>query len=185
MGPADCVVAEGSLSCEDVRTIIEPYFRVVQAEFVAFECDRWGDSRVAKTRLKCSEEAHDTPRHFAGCLDDGSMIVVAPNAVDLPERTLLGILAHEFGHALDFCRPAELAVDPLAFEARVRRLPTSPKKERVLANRYRQWSARDDDAVERHADAIAELVTGASIGYAGPCSLQTLGQHAKRPLGLR
>lgn len=185
MDHAECVVTEGSLSCEDVRTIIEPYFRVVQAVFAAFEGEHWGESRVAKTRLKCSEDAHDTPRHFAGCLDDGSMIVVAPHAVDLPETTLLGILAHEFGHALDFCRPAELSVDPLAFEARVRRLPTSAKKERVLSNRYRQWKSRDDDAVERHADAIAELVTGASVGYSGPCSLQTLGEPTARPWGLR
>lgn len=180
-----CVEPAGSLSCGTVRAIIEPYFAAVQEVFVRFETRHWGDSLCRRTALRCSEEAHDAPRHFAGCYDDGSMIVVAPLAVDLPEETLLGILAHEFGHALDFARPAELALDADMEVVRVRRLPSSSKKARVLSNRYRQWAARDDDTVERAADAVARFVTGQHIGYTGACMLQTLRSGQERPQGLR
>ncbi len=180
-----CVTPAGSISCGTVRTIIEPYFAAVQEVFVRFEEKHWGDSLCKSTKLRCSDEAHDAPRHFAGCYDDASMIVVAPLAVDLPEETLLGILAHEFGHALDFARPAELTLDADMEDVRVRRLPSSLKKARVLSNRYRQWEARNDDTVERAADAIARLVTGQHIGYTGACMLQTLRSGPERPEGLR
>lgn len=152
------------------RLILEPYFDELQAKFI-----RAGLELVGETRLRCKLGLHDTPRHFAGCLHDGTMIYAAPELVEMPVDTVLGILAHELGHAADFLYPGEFL---LRGDHVVR---IEPDKQRI-----RGWKKRDDDTVEITADLIAEKVLGTSIGYRGPCHLQALGVAGQpRPLGLR
>lgn len=154
----------------EARLILEPYYESLQEKFSAA-----GLERVEDTKLLCSEELHDTSRHFAGCTTDGSRIYVAPQLVELPESTVLGILAHELGHAADFLYPAEF----LLRGDRV--VLVEPDK-----HRKKGWRQRDDDTVELVADAVAEGVLGTQIGYRGPCKLQSLGVGGgRRPKGLR
>ena len=152
------------------RLILEPYFEELQDRFVEA-----GLERVSKTKLRCKLGLHDTPRHFAGCLEDGTMIYAAPELVEMPTDSVLGILAHELGHAADFLYPGEF----LLREDRVVRI--EPDKQRMKG-----WRNRDEDTVEITADLIAEQVLGTSIGYRGPCHLQCLGfSGSPRPKGLR
>jgi hypothetical protein len=123
---------------------------------------------------------HDTPRHFAACRDDGRALVVAPELADLPYPTVIGIFAHELGHATDFLYPAEFWVDQ---RRRCVRLADNEDLDRVTLRR--RWEGRGDDEVEFTADAVAEYVTGAPIGYLGPCQLQAFAVGAARPEGLR
>lgn len=152
------------------RLILEPYFEELQERFVAA-----GLERVSETKLRCSLGLHDTPRHFAGCVEDGTIIYAAPELVEMPTDTVLGILAHELGHAADFLYPGEFVLR----EDHVIRVTPDPQ-------RKKGWRKRDEDTVEITADFIAEKALGTSIGYRGPCHLQALGHHGSpRPLGLR
>jgi hypothetical protein len=152
------------------RLILEPYFDELQERFVEAGLDR-----VSETRLRCKLGLHDTPRHFAGCLEDGTMIYAAPELVEMPTDMVLGILAHELGHAADFLYPGEFVLR----EDHVVRV--EPDRQRMKG-----WRKRDDDTVEITADFIAEKVLGTPIGYRGPCHLQSLGHVGNpRPLGLR
>jgi hypothetical protein len=158
--------------------ILEPFFLAMQERFV-----RAGWTEAKRVRLQVDPAMHDTPRHFAGARDDGSVIMVAPEMVELPWWTVDAIMAHEFGHATDFLYPGEfvLGEDRVAIH----------RPREALANDDRwitwlkDWEKRDDDVVELVADAIAERVTGKRIGYTGPCKLQTFGRGQPRPLGLR
>lgn len=174
-----CVETTTLLDCAAAFAVLEPYFLATREVFVAT------DNRAKRVRMLCATDAHDAPRHFAGCSEDGRLIVVAPQMVELPEKTVAGIFAHELGHALDFARPAEYVV--VADELRRVPWPQGTEKpdnqERVA--RMRQWRDRDHDTVERTADAIAEWVMGVKIGYSGPCLLQSLGEGRSRPIGLR
>lgn len=152
------------------RYILEPYFEELQERFVAA-----GLGRVEETCLRCASSLHDTPRHFAGCLEDGTVIYAAPQMVELSEETVMGILAHELGHAADFLYPGEFV---LRGDRVVRMKPDT--------QRMKGWRKRDEDTVELVADLIAEVVLGTAIGYRGPCHLQSLGAGGiRRPLGLR
>jgi len=158
------------ISCSDALHIIEPYFDVVLERYLEAGWDR-----VRHTRLRCDPGMHDTPRHFAGCLLSGKIIYVAPELVDLPQKTMLGILAHELGHATDFLYPGEFQLRG----THVRHVEANPQT-------LKGWKRRDDDSVEITADFIAEMVLGTPIGYRGPCQLQNLGvPNRPRPLGLR
>ena len=158
-----------SLSAREARLVIEPYFEELQEKY--YEA---GFELVEEVKIRCRADMHDTDRHFAGCTTDGGTIYVAPQMVELPPDTVLGILAHELGHALDFLYPAEFLLrgDHVVH--------IQPDKQRTKG-----WKRRDDDTVEITADYIAEYVLGTSIGYRGPCLLQSLGHFAPRPLGLR
>jgi len=196
---------------EEAASILLPYFEAVQDTFVESmedreEIVRKGTSKARRSKLLVSEDAHDTRRHFAMTNTKTLAVVCAPEMADLPEPTIVGILAHEFGHVLDFGYPGSFSW-PRSSGGRAYWVGTTPRdkadawrkvygkdgaKSRnehddVLpsANWMRAWEDRSDDELEWAADAICYLVTHKRIGYAGPCLLQQIGSGNKRPSGLR
>lgn len=165
------------IQIEESLVVLEPYFVVVQQNF----CD-YGLERCARVKLWCAPWVHDTERHFAACTEDGQSIYAAPELADLPENTVLAIMAHEFGHATDFLYPAEFAMGQ---EGAAVRRPLERSSDKQVRQWLNGWKSRDDDQVEMSADAIAELVLGMPIGYRGPCQLQCFNCGSGRPAGLR
>lgn len=120
-------------------------------------------------------------RHFAGCRTDGKLIVLRPEIAELPVSNLVAILAHEMGHAVDFLYPGRFQLVDGELVEWVGWDPCSD----VFSARHHQWLARDDDAIERVADAIGERAIGRQISYSGPCMLQTVRPGVRpRPAGL-
>jgi hypothetical protein len=196
---------------ETEASILLPYFEAVQDTFVesmekSDRLVRRGTSRARKSKLLLSDAAHDTHRHFAMTNTTTLAIVCAPEMADLPEPTIVGILAHEFGHVLDFGYPGSFSW-PRFGAGRAYWVGESPRdkaeawrkvygkdgaKSRneyddVLpcANWMRVWEDRSDDEIEWAADAICYLITGKRIGYSGPCLLQEIERGKRRPKGLR
>lgn len=177
---------KASLSCREAKIVVEPYFDEIRALFVEA-----GLSRIKKVKLQCGP-VHDTERHFAGCVDDGSRIIVAAEIADLPDENLVAILSHEMGHAADFVYPMrwQLTEDGLREWAHPDWAVGGAPDERMLYNRRKQWDAREHDEIERTADAVAEWAYGKMgapkvIRYAGPCMLQSFSEGvAPRPVGL-
>jgi hypothetical protein len=179
-----CPTIRTSLSLDEAEAVIEPYFTAVKERFVDA-----GATLTKKVRLELAAWAHDKPRHFAATEDTGRVIIVAPEFTELPEDTILAILSHEFGHAVDFLYPGEFV---LIDDGELVRMPKVPdgalgaRGEEASIARARAWRDRDKDTVERTADAIAEHFTGKTIGYAGPCELQSFERGVRpRRLGLR
>lgn len=197
---------------EEAASILQPYFDAVRDRFVEKMEDRRrglvrsGTCRARKTRLIVSEEAHDKPRHFAMTHTQSLAIVCAPEMVDLPEPTIVGIIAHEFGHVLDYGYPGSFSWPRFgpgeavwvgesprdkanAWRAVYGRHGSVSRNENddVLpcANWMRAWEDRSDDEIEWAADAICFYVIDKRIGYAGPCLLQQIGGGKARPKGLR
>lgn len=169
------------LTDEEAYAILEPFFKATRALFA-----ERGLSRCKRVRFRIDPEGHDTPRHFAGCMDDGSEVVVAPELADLPVDNVVAIFAHEFGHAADYLYPARFFVaDGELIQRAEPRRSHSEMDAREEFNRRAQWEHRDDDAVEVTADHIAGYVTGREIHYAGACVLQTYGPGVPRPRRLR
>lgn len=164
------------LSPEEAHAILEPYFSAVRERFL-----RSGYDRIRRTRLGCDPKMHDSARHFAACRDDGLEILVAPELAEQNYDLVLGILAHECGHAIDHLYPAEFVLRERVVFRRDREGESDKQWRKFLS----AWKARDDDAVEFTADGIAERVLGVPIGYRGPCMLQSLTGGAARPKGLR
>lgn len=175
-----CALAEAELptplTTDEALSVVEPYFEEMRRLYLDA-----GLRRVAETKLYCAPWMHDTPRHFAGCRDDGKVIVFAPELADQDEAVVAGILAHELGHAADFLYPGEFALRGREVVRRAREAAGDEQWQRWV----RGWQGRDDDAVELTADGIAEWVTGARIGYSGPCHLQVFNRGVARPMGLR
>lgn len=176
-----CGDIDTELTTAEALAIIEPYFFVVRDRFYDA-----GYSELRRTKLRCRKWVHDTPRHFAACTDDGSEIVVAPELAELGYDTVCAMLAHELGHATDFCYPARFI---LSRDGRsVGTVPEVDMDDVAAAREWRQWlgawKRRDTDTVELTADGIAEEVMGTLIGYRGPCLLQSFAGRP-RPLGLR
>jgi len=166
----ECVKIEEIVTPREARITLEPYFDELKQLFVDA-----GFDRIKQTTLRCSLDIHDTPRHFAGCLQDGTKIYASPQMIELPEDVVLGILAHELGHAVDFLYPAEFTIR----DNTISRFPFD-------RNRLKGWKKRSEDTVEKTADLIAEAILGVPIGYRGPCHLQSLGYlGSRRPVGLR
>ncbi len=172
-----CPDTQTDLDDEEALAILEPYYFAIREKFVGE-----GLSKVARTELRASRKMHDTERHFAGCQTDGKIIVVAPELAEQIEDIVIGILAHELGHATDFLYPGEFALGQADEVVRRRRDAVSEKQ---WLRWQRAWDKRDDDAVEITADRIAGLVWGKPIGYVGPCFLQTFAGGIPRPVGLR
>ncbi len=181
----ECVPRVTPVSSGQAYVILEPLIQAVRERFVDWEMERFGSSKARKIRAECWKEMHDAPRHFAGCSDSGLLIAFAPEVVELPEQTVLGIMAHEFGHAMDFLYPGRFVLQ----EDEVvgwRDLDDDTRRARQASRAaISQWQARDADQVEQAADAIARHVTGQPIGYTGPCLLQTMHEGGPRPAGLR
>jgi hypothetical protein len=183
------------VDCATALVIVEPYFRAAQEAFVQHEALHCGAKKpkLARVRLECSpwsklhEESDFGTRNFAGTTLDGTVIVVAPEVVELPEDTVAAIMAHEFGHAYDFLYPGMflmsdgelLRFDPIEVD------PDNKWERQTAVARARQWRDRSDEEAEQVADAIAGEVLGHPVLYGGPCMLQCFSRGAKRPEGLR
>jgi hypothetical protein len=179
-----CPKIRTGLALDEARVILEPYFLAVKEKFMESE-------RVPLVRsvsLEVLDWVHNAPRHFAATEETGRRIVVAPEFAELPEDTVLAILSHEFGHAVDFLYPGDYMVD----DSGLVRMPKRPMRamderaESAVRARMRVWQRRDKDTVERTADAVAEHFTGRTIGYSGPCELQSFERGTRpRRAGLR
>jgi hypothetical protein len=171
------------LDAAETRAVIEPYFEAVRERFVEH-----GLSRCAKAKLDV-QPVHDTARHYAATRDDGMLVLVCPELCDLPEDQVVGVLAHELGHAADFLYPArfQLALGELIDWPSPSWTKDAPiSDDRSAYNRMKQWGDRHHELIERTADAVASLVFGRAVHYAGPCLLQTFERgEAPRPIGLR
>jgi len=183
---ATCRRLIASLSCEEAFAVLDPFFVETKKLFV-----ERGLVRCRETRLLVEEEVHDTPRHFAGCTDDGREIIAAPQLAEMPVETVVAIMAHEFGHSADFLYPSRFVVadgelvSVFEGERRERRVKLDDLDQRGAYNLRKQWETRNPPAVEETADAVAEYVTHREIRYAGPCMLQTYGPGRRRPKELR
>lgn len=175
-----------TLQPEETRAIIEPYFEAVRERFLEH-----GLGRVEKAKLDVSQKVRTSKRHYAATRDDGVLVIVCAEMCELPEDQVVGILAHEMGHACDFLYPGrfQLSQGELidwpspSWSQQARSLP---QDDRGAYNRMKQWEGRNHELVERTADAVASLVFGRRIQYAGPCLLQTFERgQAPRPVGLR
>jgi hypothetical protein len=165
---------------EMAATVLAPYFDAVRDVFSAHE-PAPGEAldKLSDTNFIVDARMHDSDRHFAGCRQDGLLILLAPESVELPEDTLVAILAHEFGHASDYAYPGRWLPErdePAMWLSD----PSSKEAKRWM----KAWPRRSDDQVEWGADSIAQAVTGRKIGYCGPCLLQCW-EGKDRPGGLR
>jgi hypothetical protein len=174
-----------SLGAEAALEVIAP-----DLELVADAYGRYGLERLTEgLEIHMTEDkALFQGRTYAACRTDGRLLLLSPDLACLPRPMLQGILGHELGHAADYLYPGQWAQER---SGRARMLDVSkkgvPTGEKPLPKRWLDdWHARDDDAIERMADAICECVMGVKIGYTGPCLLQTIGQGIRpRPPGLR
>jgi len=158
--------------------VLAPFYSEIRSLYV-----EEGFARVSKTRLLVNKDlpgmlrAAGVPvpapeRLRAVCRNDGTQISAAPILADEPVSRVVAILAHELGHAVDFSYPGRFLwlegalVETNAWEA--------DPEERAVYNTLQQWHQRPDHAVERTADALAELVTGREVWYTGPLQLQDL-----------
>lgn len=164
---------------EMAAAVLEPHFDAVKDTFVEFEpCPM---NRLRKTRFVVEHAVHDSPRHFAACREDGLLIKIAPEAIDLPHEQLVAILVHEFGHAADFAYPGDWVTFPEGTKA-----VWIGDRDDKAARKWRGnlWHHRTDDQVERAADAIGSTITNRQVTYCGPCMIQCFGGQS-RPEGLR
>jgi hypothetical protein len=164
---------------EVAAAIIEPHFAAVRDVFCEYDGGRL--ARLRRTRLLVSDEIRNSKRHYAGCREDGLAVIVAPEAAELAVGSLVALLAHEFGHACDFCYPAmwvHLAVGkPAAWAG-----DAEPKRLRKL---LALWNDRSSDQIEWAADSIVMAVTGKEVRYCGDCLVQCFAGGTTRPPGLR
>jgi hypothetical protein len=172
-----CPDTTTSVTPDEALLILEPYFLVMQEVFVEA-----GLADASRVKLYVAPSMHDTARHFAGTRDDGLVMMLAPEMVELPENTVAAIMAHEFGHAVDFLYPGEFVLGPNRVAAKRDRASFTDEQ---WIKWIKDWEKRDDDVIEFVADAVAELVTGRRIGYVGPCKLQAFDRGKARPQGLR
>lgn len=176
---SECADTVTTATLDEAFSILEPFFLATQEAFVEA-----GLAEVKKVRLYIAPSMHDSPRHFAGAREDGAVIMLAPEMVELPPNTVGAIIAHEFGHATDFLYPGEFV---LGADRAVIRRPRNNGLENDdrWITWLKDWEKRDDDVVEFVADGIAERVMQRRIGYVGPCKLQTFDRGRARPQGLR
>ena len=92
-----CPEVRASLTVEEAEAVLEPYFLAVQEIFVGN-----GATKCKRVKLEIAPWLHDSPRHFAATEDTGKVMIVSPEFAELPEETVVAILSHEFGHAVEF-----------------------------------------------------------------------------------
>ncbi len=143
--------------------------------------------RLKRVQVIVDPKVHDTPRHFAATHENGLTMRLAPELAHLAGPKVLGVIAHELGHAADFLYPGHLMLVAPGQPARWRE-PVGKHS----ARRLEWWYNRSPHEVELTADAVALLMTGALISYAGDCKtkdgcklVQTLGAGEPRPEWLR
>jgi hypothetical protein len=170
---------------EIAATVVAPHFEGVRDVFLSFSPEP--DLRLQKLKkikFVIDESMHDTPRHFAATRDDGLLMLFAPEIVDLDVETLVAIIAHEFGHALDFLYPARFYM-PADGPAEATWIVERDLDTRAFRTWSKIWDKRNRDQIEWAADGIAEFMTGKHITYCGPCILQCFSGGIERPKGLR
>jgi hypothetical protein len=179
MCEAQCQDLVTDVDVDEAEAILEPYFDAVRERFLEA-----GLERVGKIRLRVRTWVHDGPRHFGACREDATEIVLAPELVELGQDMVVGIIAHEFGHATDFAYPGEFWLG--RDDSVTRRTRDDATSDTEWVRWSKAWGERDEDVVELVADAIASSVMGAPIGYLGPCCLQSFADGGiPRPVGLR
>ena len=170
-------MAPRMLSDEEAWEILDPHWQIIVDAF----CEKKLLTRKRLPRILIDSSYHNSCRHFAECLHDGSEIHFAPEMWALPEATVHGIMAHEAGHVVDLSHPGK-------FWHRGGELVVAGEMpSKGLRKLLQRWRDRSDDEVERVADAIGELAMGKRIGYVGPesCLVECLGAGQPRPRGLR
>lgn len=135
----------------------------------------------SRARLEFDSGMHDSCRHFAGCMLDGSCVVASPELADMPFGTTLAVLSHEAGHVEDLRSPGIWWFRG----GKLKRVDALPSK--GAGKIIRAWGERDNDEVERVADALGEIALGDRIGYVGHpgCLVQHVGAGRKRPKNLK
>lgn len=172
-----CPELTTDLSDAEAEAVLEPYFVAARQRFLDY-----GLERLRTVRFGVSAKMHDSPRHFAATTTDGKKILVAPELAEVDEAIVVGITAHELGHATDFLYPGEFV---LGHDEEIIRRSRDDVDEKQWHRWLSRWQARDDYVVEKTADLIAGLVWGTPIGYTGPCMLESFEQGVPRPRGLR
>lgn len=129
------MIANRGQSFARVEAVFNEAFDEVEQRFPDIGTMELHDEKAAG-----SDNGAGSERQFAYCQDgDPIIIAFAPKATGLTESQLLGLMRHEFGHALEYrYGVAEL--------------------ERVFGKKF-------PAEVERRADAIAEAVWGEPIKY--------------------
>lgn len=181
-----CPEIQSTVSLDEAHGILLPFFEAAREIYLEKKGTARREalgllSRVRDCEFFVAEDIHDSPRHFGACSETGKKIICAPELVMLTPDFVIGILAHEFGHAVDFLYPGEFALGPGGIVRRTR----DDVSETQWLRWMRAWEARGADVVELTADGIAEAVWGKPIGYAGPCLLQNFRTGEARPQGLR
>lgn len=175
-----CPSIHTGLSDKEALLVLEPYFLEARELFVAE-----GLVLVKSTRLLSSPAMHDSPRHFAGTTEDGREVHVAPEMVELEEHLVVGVMAHELGHAADFLYPGEFMVGREHGRETIIRRRRDEVTDTQWARWMRAWENRAPEVIEKTADLIAGAVWGKPIGYVGPCMLESFEGGVPRPRGLR
>lgn len=165
-----------SVDVDEATAILMPHWQEVVEGF-----GEAGYDEPARAEFVLTEDAHDSCRHFGAMRNDGLVLYVAPELVHMPVETIDGILAHEAGHSVDLQNPGIYWFRRNAL-FKAEELPSKGLRKILKA-----WRGRDDDEVERVADAIAFHALGVRIGYVGSptCLVQALGRGKRRPKGLR
>jgi hypothetical protein len=127
-------VAKNGRSMPHVRAAFDECFDRVERDFHDF-----GALELHEDQRAGADNGHGSERQFGYCMDGSPIkIAFAAKTEDLPIANIRGLMAHEFGHALDYRYGKDL-----------------PK---MLRQRL-------PDGVERRADAIAKAVFGRTIKY--------------------
>lgn len=121
-------------SMPKVRAAFDECFDALTEQFPDF-----GDLELHQDEKAGSDNGHGSERQFGYCMDGKPIrIAFAAKTEDLPVANIRGLMAHEFGHALDYRYGDKLG------KMLGQRLPAG---------------------VERRADAIAKAVFGRTIKY--------------------
>jgi|JI10StandDraft_1071094.scaffolds.fasta_scaffold22059_12 hypothetical protein len=119
-----------------VRAAFDECFDALMEQFPDF-----GDLELHQDEKAGGDNGHGSERQFGYCMDGNPIrVAFAAKTEDLPVANIRGLMAHEFGHALDYRYGDELG------KMLGQRLPAG---------------------VERRADAIAKAVFGRTIKYDG------------------
>jgi hypothetical protein len=130
------MATNGRTSMSHVRVAFDECFESIERAFPDF-----GELELHQDEKAGGDNGHGSERQFGYCMDgDPIRIAFAAKTDDLPEANIRGLMAHEFGHALDYRYGEKLG--------------------KMLGQRL-------PEGVERRADSIAKAVFGRTIKYDG------------------
>jgi hypothetical protein len=128
------VTPNSRASMPKTRAAFDECFDVLVEQFSDF-----GDLELHQDEMAGSDNGHGAERQFGYCMDSEPIrIAFAAKTEQLPVANIRGLMAHEFGHALDHRYGDKLG--------------------KLLGQRL-------PDGAERRADAIAKAVFGKTIKY--------------------